>query len=423
MEINTLFYYTILVLSSVNLLRVLVYLVSSDIYELRSFRSKQKSSKAGKPFRPWITVIIPAYNEEICITRTVESVLGNGYGRKQVIVVDDGSTDRTYQALRSLKKVHKKANLKIVKQKNRGKAAAINNALFKHAKGSLVMVLDADSLLHPEALENMVQHFSNPNVLAAASNVKIIDSRSVLGLAQRFEYLISYRTKRALSLLNIEYIIGGVGSTFRKKVVKDVGGYDTDTMTEDIDFTLKIIKEYGNKKQAISYAADVITYTESVMSFRSLVKQRFRWKYGRFQSFIKNRTLFFNQDKRYDKKLTCLQLPYALWAELVLLIEPLLVGFIGYIVVAYGDLHSLLTVYLVVTGYIFLNVMGEPSETFRSKLRLSLWAPVMYIVLYILLIVEFAALLQSIYKAQQLRSGEKDTTWQHVERAGAVVKL
>jgi poly-beta-1,6-N-acetyl-D-glucosamine synthase len=414
-------YLLIALLSLLNFARVTAMLIGADIYDLRQMRRMQQPKK--RAYRPLITVIIPAYNEEAGVIRTVQSVLQSRYTNMQLIVVDDGSKDKTYAKLRNFQRRHRGA-LTVVRQQNAGKAAAINRAVTRHAQGSLVMVVDADSLLHKDAITNMVAHFRDRRVLASAANVKIIPSRTVLGIAQQFEYLISYRMKRALTVANMEYIVGGVGSTFRRSALLRAGLYDTDTMTEDIDLTVKLIHQYGNKKYKINYAADAIAYTDHVLRFKSLIKQRYRWKYGRFQTLIKHRNLFLNNSKKYDKRLTWYQLPYALVGEFVLLLEPLLVGYILYVVFRYADITSMVSVYAVVTAFVFLMVSGEETETYKTKLCLIACLPAVYILMYILTAVEFAALVQSLRASRALFGAQQsEVSWDHVERSGKPIVI
>lgn len=414
-------YYLIAVLSLLNFVRVLTMLIGADLYDIKQIMRKRKAHQS--PYRPLITVVIPAYNEEVGVIRTVRSVMANTYTRTQIIVVDDGSKDKTLRMLRNFQRQHKGV-FTVVHQANAGKAAAINRAVQYWAKGSLVMVVDADSLLAPDAIANMVAHFRDRKNIATASNVKIIPTRSLLGVAQRLEYLISYRMKRSLTTLNMEYIVGGVGSTFRRSALLKTGLYDTDTMTEDIDLTVKLIRHYGNKSYRVHYAADSVAYTEHVLTFKSLVKQRFRWKYGRFQTLLKNQELFFNNAKRYDKRLTWYQLPYALVGEFVLLLEPILVGYILFVAVRFTDVTSLISVYIIVTGFVFLMLTGEDSETTRSKIVLSAALPLAYVLMYILTAVEFAALVSSIRKSRQLfRREMHSSSWEHVERSGGSVTI
>ena len=260
--------------------------------------------------------------------------------------------------------------------------------------------------------------------MASSANVKILPSKSILGISQQVEYLISYRLKRALTVLKMEYIIGGVGSTFRRSMILKCGLYDTDTMTEDIDLTLKMIKLFGNRKYKVNYAADAVAYTEHVMTFRSLIKQRFRWKYGRMQSLLKNKGLFFSRDARYSRGLSWYQLPYAIFGEISLFLEPLLVGYILYVAVRYVDIMSIAFVYVAVTIFITLVVLGENSESARSKIAVSLVLPVMYICMYLLTVVELAALLKSLKLSKKLFNKEiTESSWTHVERSGLPINV
>lgn len=421
MHISRSMYDIIAFLSLLNFIRVLIMLIGSDVYDMRQIMRKHRQSK--RAYKPLVTVVIPAYNEETGVLRTVNSVLANNYKKVQIIVVNDGSKDRTLAMLRAFRRKNP-GSITVVNQENGGKARAINRAVRYWAKGTLVMVVDADSLLHRDAIGNMVQHFRDRYVLAAASNVKIIPTRKMIGIAQRFEYLISYRMKRALTTYNMEYIVGGVGSTFRRSVLLKSGLFDTDTMTEDIDMTVKLIRLYGNKKYKIHYASDSLAYTEHVLSFKSLIKQRFRWKYGRMQTLLKNQAMFFASNKLYDRRLTWYQLPYAIIGELVLLVEPILVGYIIYVVIRYADFTSLMSVYVIVSAFIFLMLSGEESETWQTKAMLTLLLPLAYILMYILTAVEFTALLQSLYKGRQLLSREAHTgAWEHVERSGETVNI
>ena len=133
------------------------------------------------------------------------------------------------------------------------------------------MCLDGDSMLEPDAVAKSVAYFRDERVVATASNVNILPGGGLLGLVQRYEYLISYHMKKAHNIFNVEYIIGGIGSMFRRETLDEVGLYDTNTMTEDIDLTMKIIARKGNRNQRVVYAYDALTYTEAVPSFGSLV--------------------------------------------------------------------------------------------------------------------------------------------------------
>jgi cellulose synthase/poly-beta-1,6-N-acetylglucosamine synthase-like glycosyltransferase len=305
-------------------------------------------------------------------------------------------------------------------QPNGGKAHVLNNAIREMATGELVMCLDGDSVLAPDAVRKLVAHFRDPRIIASSSNVNILPNGTLLGLVQRYEYLICHQMKKAHNAFNVEYIIGGIGSMFRRSVLDEVGFYDTNTMTEDIDLTMKIIARKGSRDRSIAFAHDSIAYTEAVPSFRSLVRQRYRWKYGRLQTFYKNYRLFFSTDEKHSRVLSWFFLPFALWQEVVYLVEPVIVTVVVAIAIYYHSPWTLLSAMIIVSGYVIFNILGTAHLSRRDKALLSMMAPVMYVLLYILSVVEYIALLQSIVRLPRLResiSGEQ-VTWTSPERTG-----
>lgn len=415
----------IVVTSIANLIRMMLYLVGSDIYTIKRELHDKKITKM-RAYRPTVSIVVPAHNEATVIRQTLDCLLKIDYpsNKLQIIIADDGSTDDTVNIIRAYKRKYDKNNiLQLFRQPNGGKADVLNNSIRKMATGKLVMCLDADSLIAPNAVKKSVEYFRDRRVAAIASNVNILENGTILGLAQRFEYLISYQMKKAQTFYNIEYIIGGIGSTFRRSMLDKVNLYDTNTMTEDIDLTMKIIAR-GNKKIRVAYAHDAITYTEAVPTFKSLVTQRFRWKYGRMQTFLKNYKLFFSTGKKHTKILTWFILPYSIIQEVMFIIEPLIVTAIIAVSVYYGSPSTLLGALLIISTYIIFNLWSTAHLTVREKLRLSFLAPSMYIFLYLLSIVEYLALMRAIIKLPNLKksiSGEK-VTWVSPERSGAAQK-
>jgi len=411
-----------MLLGLLNILRMAVYLVSSNVYDVRrSWRAGK--SRAKRAYLPTVTLLIPAHNEAAVIEKTLESVWASNYPKLKltIVVVDDGSTDVTKKIVRRFIRCHPDGfAIRLVTQPNSGKAIALNNAINKHVSSRLVMCLDADSLLDRHAIRNAAQYFHDRKVVALASNVNIIEDKTILGLVQRFEYLISYQMKKAHTVLNTEYIIGGVGSMFRANMLERVQYYDSNTMTEDIDLTMKIIST-GNRRNRVVYGSDCLAYTEAVPSFKSLVRQRYRWKYGRMQTFLKNRHLFFNADKRYAKQLTFFTLPLAILQEFNLLLEPLLVGLILYLSIRDQDPRSLLFALVIVTVYVSLNIWTSEHLSIRQRLRLSLFAAPMYFLLYVLAIVEYAALVKSVGGLSRLKHSiaAGHVTWKSPERSAA----
>jgi cellulose synthase/poly-beta-1,6-N-acetylglucosamine synthase-like glycosyltransferase len=417
------FFTAVMFMGLINLLRIALYLVMSEIHEIHEHKQR-KQPVGARYMQPWISVIIPAYNEECSIRGTVLSVLSSDYPHYEVIVVDDGSHDKTSQIVRSIIRENPKARLRLVRQQNAGKSHALNRAITLHARGSLVMCLDADSRLAPEALTNAVSHFQRDRrLLALASNMKIESSKSVISLAQKIEYIVANRFKRSLSVLRTEYIIGGIGSTFRKSYLKRIGNYDTDTMTEDIDLTMKLIRYYGNMQYRVGYGYDVHTYTQAVPNFRDLIKQRFRWKFGRMQTFYKNRELFFNRSGKYSKLLTFFQLPYALYGDISLTIEPLLFLYILINIIVFWNPYILVWGVLFMMAYVGWIIMtsNDDNLTAGSRLRLVLLTPFSWFLFYVITAVEFVAFIKCLAKLPTLSSSlsGKAASWAHVKRVTA----
>ena len=409
--------YLIVFFGAVNLIRIGLFIIGSDLYDLKESDERKNADKRGS--YPFFTVVIPAHNEQHTVLRAIDSVFKNDYPRNKlrIVVVDDGSTDQSKQILKAYKKNYRLKNLFMIFRKSQGKAKALNTGIKKYAKGKLVMCLDGDSYINPDALKKASRYFRDDKTIALASNVRIIETGSLLNLIQRIEYIICYQMKRAHSFFNIEYIIGGIGSTFRRDYLAKIGYYDGDTITEDIDLTMKIL-QHGNKKNRVLYGSDVISNTESVLSVRDLMKQRFRWKWGRSQTFYKNRNLFFNIDNKFTKLLTFFYLPYAIFSDFAFFLEPIMIGYIMYVILAYKDFLTLLSAIAVISLYLSANLVMENTLNWKEKIVLLPLVPSMYLLFYILSFVEYFALIKMLIKLPSLKSSlsAKICNWTHVNR-------
>lgn len=269
-----------------------------------------------------VSIVVAAHNEESVIIRTLDSILRSTYRFFEILVADDASTDNTGQLVRDYQLRHPDVDLRIIEMShNVGKGAALNAALRKLARGQYVMTLDADSIIEPDAISNALSYFDDPDVAGVAANVQILHERSMISILQRFEHLIGYRSKKLYSLLNCEFVVGGVASTYRMRVLRKVGFYDTDTQTEDIGLSAKITR-LGNRRFRMVYGADVVAKTEGVLTLRALAKQRHRWKYGSIQNLVKYRRMMLNPSRRYTRSLTFYRMPMAVLSEAVLLASP-----------------------------------------------------------------------------------------------------
>jgi poly-beta-1,6-N-acetyl-D-glucosamine synthase len=398
----------------INLIRMFLFRLGAD-------RFKTLAPKILDSRRlPSLSVIIPAHNEQGTIIRAIRSVVENGFppDKLECIVVNNNSTDHTKALVKAYLLNRPYLPLTLLNETTPGKAHALNTG-FKAATGEVVMCLDADSYLHPGALKQAATPFAlDPSLVALAANVKITPKKGLLNLIQQFEYLVCYQMKRAEYHFNINYIIGGIGSTFRRQTVQALGYYDTNTVTEDIDLTFKLLTQ-GNLTQKIAYAPEVIAYTEHVPDIKSLIRQRFRWKWGRYQTFYKNSSLFFSRHPYLSRPLSWLYLPYALFGDVAFLLEPILLSYILFVSIYFKDPLTLLSALLLLTTYNLLNIWGEDTLTARSKLKYSLLAPIMYLLLYAISLAEYAALIKSLFKFPTLKNSidGQDCSWTHVARA------
>lgn len=395
--------------------KILSGLILSNIHLILGIdRAKKKKNR----YEPLISIIIPAYNEEKCIADSIKSVAINSYDNKEIIVVNDGSTDDTLNILRKLEKLYH--NLVVVDQANSGKANAINNGVKNHAKGQLIMVLDADSYIAQDAVGKMVQHFYDRSVIAMSANVVIHHYDNLIEYTQYIEYMLSNRFKGAEELSGVEYIIGGVASTFRKSAMKKVGYYDTDTITEDIDFTMKLIEECGNKNFKIGFASDVIAYTEPVKNFKDLLIQRYRWRFGRFSSLKKHRKLFFSIDSKYTKTLTFVKIPKSILDEIYIFINPFLSIFMFILICKHISFYEIISIFVLFLVYIYSIIASNEFISIKRKIMFFFVTPILYLFLQLVNIVEFISLLKCLKSFKKILIDNNDisnnSNWEHVER-------
>lgn len=368
-----------------------------------------------------VSIVVAAHNEEPVIVRTLDSIRRSTYRSFEVFVADDASTDLTGRLVRDYQVRHPGMNLRIVRmRKNVGKGAALNSVLRRHARGQFVMTLDADSIINPDAIANALTYFDDPYVAGVAANVQILEETTALGILQRFEHMIGYRSKKLYSLLNCEFVVGGVASTYRMRVLRKVNFYDTDTLTEDIGLSAKITS-LGNRRFRMIYGADVVAKTEGVLTLRALAKQRYRWKYGSMQNLIKYRGMTFNPSRRYTRTLTYYRMPMALLSEFTLLVSPLAWTYAVYWSLVTRTPALILGAYVTITAYTLLTVWMDENLTGRERTRLSIYAPTAYFLFYIMDLVQLTAAVRCIARSRGLFRRPEINTWKSPERAASVV--
>jgi cellulose synthase/poly-beta-1,6-N-acetylglucosamine synthase-like glycosyltransferase len=252
------------------------------IYQKRR-EIKQLSSPA---YFPSLTILIPAYNEEKVLGRTLNTVLEATYPDKEIIVIDDGSKDQTYHIARS----YENRGVKVIHRPNGGKATSLNHGLL-FARGEIIVVVDADSQICKNTLVELIKPFRNPEVAAVAGNIKVLNRVNLLTNCQALDYIASINIyRRALDVFGSVTVVPGALGAYRRDAIKSGGFYDTDTLVEDFDVTVKALKT----GQIVQASGSAVSYTEAPRALKDLVKQRLRWYRGNFQALWKHRDVMFN---------------------------------------------------------------------------------------------------------------------------------
>lgn len=268
-------------------------------------------------YLPPVSVLVPAFNEEKVICRTIHSLLRSHYSNFNIIVVDDGSTDGTYQC--ALKAFKHNPQVCIFTKDNGGKAEALNYGI-NQTVAEIIITVDADTLLCPNAISLLVQHFTDPYAGAVAGNIKVGNCINLLPYWQALEYITCQNNleRRAFNLLNCICVVPGAIGAWRRQLILQLGGFAKDILAEDNDLTLKILR-IGYK---VDYEKDAIGLTEVPDTLRDLSKQRFRWIYGSFQSLWKQHDTLFRP--RYGV-LGMFIIPYKIFCDIFLvLVSPLI---------------------------------------------------------------------------------------------------
>jgi len=232
-----------------------------------------------------VTIIVPCYNEQDVIVPSLKSTIAQTYPNLEILVVDDGSSDRTYELAKMFEFDDGHRSLKVLSKVNGGKSRALNFGIEK-AKGNLICCVDADSKLDKFAVELLVQHFKNPEIAAVAGSVSVVNTDTFLTKLQALEYIQGLNmVKNGQAFLKLVNIIPGPLGMFRKDAMEKVGYYSHDTFAEDCDLTLSLIAE-GYK---IDFEPDAVAHTEAPEDLLDLLKQRYRWTRGILQAIKKNK--------------------------------------------------------------------------------------------------------------------------------------
>jgi peptidoglycan-N-acetylglucosamine deacetylase len=296
---------------------------------------------AADSFRPPLSVVIAAYNEEKVIRATVESVLQTDYaGEMEIVVVDDGSKDQTVAVVEKMTLGN--SRIRLIRQENAGKAVALRTGLAA-ARHEIVVLLDADTHFQRDTLQHLAQPLQNPAVGAVSGRARVGNLRTWIARFQSLEYICGFNLDRqAYHEWNCITVVPGAISAFRQSAIARAGGIRTDTLAEDTDLTLSLHRQ-GYR---IAYTAKAVAWTEAPETIGNLAKQRFRWAFGTLQCLWKHRDLVFNPEYR---ALGCFSLPSVWFFQIVLVALAPLVDAVLIISLLFGGGSALL-----IYGLIFL---------------------------------------------------------------------
>jgi cellulose synthase/poly-beta-1,6-N-acetylglucosamine synthase-like glycosyltransferase/peptidoglycan/xylan/chitin deacetylase (PgdA/CDA1 family)/spore germination protein YaaH len=237
---------------------------------------------------PLVSVLIPCFNEEKVIVSSVRRILASHWNRLEVLVLDDGSADRTSEVVREA--FAGEPRVRLMTFENGGKARALNRGMVE-AKGEVIVALDADTLFPPDTIPKLARWFADPRVGAVAGNALVGNRNNLITRWQALEYVTAQNLeRRALAVLGAVTVVPGAVGAWRREALEKLGGYPADTLAEDQDLTLAAQRAGWR----VEFDPDARAYTEAPETVAGLLKQRFRWSFGTLQCIWKHRAGLFD---------------------------------------------------------------------------------------------------------------------------------
>ena len=376
------------------------YMLISPWYEAKVLyrRSRKSEAAAAEKSYPRVSVLVPAWNEEYGVITTVGALLESTYKNMEIIVINNASTDNTDENVMQLLRNHqdkkeggpqREIDLKYYIENIQGKGHALNRGI-REATGDIIVSIDADCFVPKDTIERFVSYFDDPGVMAVVGNVKIGNTGTILGVIQYLEYLFSFYFKKGEALINSIYIIGGAAGAFRKEVFEKLGGYNTENITEDIELSVRI-QDAGMK---IAYAPDGVVYTEGANDLQGLMRQRLRWKRGRFDTFRQHKQMFFSTSKKHNKVLSWIVMPLAIFGDIQLSFELLFIFFLYIFSYFVNDFSSFISGIVVVSSMFAIQILFDQHR--KSRVKFLLLAPIGWLLFYVSTFVESNALIRTI---------------------------
>ncbi|WP_030868523.1 polysaccharide deacetylase family protein [Streptomyces sp. NRRL S-37] len=340
-------------------------------------RVRRKNFRWGPPVNEPVTVLVPAYNEAKCIENTVNSLMASEHPI-EVLVIDDGSTDGTARIVEAMGL----PNVRVIRQLNAGKPAALNRGLA-NARYDIVVMMDGDTVFEPSTVRELVQPFGDPRVGAVAGNAKVGNKDTLIGAWQHIEYVMGFNLDRRMyDILRCMPTIPGAVGAFRRSALEPIGGMSDDTLAEDTDVTMALHRAGWR----VVYAENARAWTEAPESVSQLWSQRYRWSYGTMQAIWKHRRAVI--DKGPSGRFGRVGLPFvSLFMIVAPLLAPLIDVFLLYGVV-FGPTQKTITAWLgvlaiqaVCAAFAFRLDRERMTHLISLPLQQILYRQLMYVVL------------------------------------------
>ncbi|MGV9844686.1 polysaccharide deacetylase family protein [Streptomyces fungicidicus] len=340
-------------------------------------RVRRKSFRWGAPVGEPVTVLVPAYNEAKCIENTVRSLMASDHPI-EVLVIDDGSTDGTARIVEAMGL----PNVRVIRQLNAGKPAALNRGLA-NARYDIVVMMDGDTVFETSTVRELVQPFGDPRVGAVAGNAKVGNKDSLIGAWQHIEYVMGFNLDRRMyDILGCMPTIPGAVGAFRRSALEPFGGMSDDTLAEDTDVTMALHRAGWR----VVYAENARAWTEAPETVQQLWSQRYRWSYGTMQAIWKHRRAVI--EKGPSGRFGRVGLPFvSLFMVVAPLLAPLIDVFLLYGIV-FGPTQKTIVAWLgvlaiqaVCAAYAFRLDRERMTHLISLPLQQILYRQLMYVVL------------------------------------------
>ncbi len=270
---------------------IYIGLIATVFYALgyQSDKKKQKLLFTDEEL-PTVSVLIPVFNEEKSIKRTLESITSSNYpeGKLEVIIIDDGSTDNSLAIAKSFPEKMNGIKVRVFGNKeNGGKGAALNTGI-KKSSSEIILSVDADTFIEPHSVRELMRYFKNPEVMCVSPSMLVHKPRGLLQRIQQAEYLFGIFLRKAFTSVNAVHVTPGAFSAYRRTFLDKYGYYDENNLTEDLELALRV----QSKGYMIENCPNAPAYTIAMNTFKSLMIQRRRWYVGLMQNMKDYRFMF-----------------------------------------------------------------------------------------------------------------------------------